>query len=1285
MTVNQDLYNRSVLHLTSLERVYTRLDGMVQRELDQHQRRLQRIIARGLSRDATLELLDRQIIRTYRRLDGLVSKELIDIGRNELGFQTGNLQRSLGNLSKATQPPARGIREQVLAEPLSPPKSTISNKRTFGGWLDGVSRSERRTVDSIVRAGFLSGRSHTQIANDLINTGSVVRSRSDARALVRTAFTQVQTTAAWMTFNNNSDVISGYQWISTLDSRTSDICKSRDKRVFGLNEGVRPPAHFRCRSSIIPVVKSFEELGIPASRKRNVPNRRRSSFNGQVAATTDYDGWLRDQPNNIQDQVLGQQKAELYRRGNLNIRKFIDFNGTGITIGQLRKLDDRSLNSIINDRTIDRGASDESFQIQDTVSKITDLSNNNIGLSLAIGKQANLNRTFGSTPFTRANLEPAYIEYLNTRGQAGRGLYVNRVYDPILGEVEDRKYRAFDTDFFQSEENLLMRAVDNGDILPGELAYIRDQLRQSAPYLEGNQYTIALRTLRLAFERKDFDPSISDFNTYLRTGLSTHSNTFIQGGFRTNVAAIRKSRGRAKSFTEIRASGRMRRRDINRIDESFNTQGRRLSELGEDLPDNLSHLDPAVVSAEIMRIAAVSLNRSLTDVYNTIGRRIYALGDVSVSPLEHIRLGQILATRLLDRTPSYQVIRVRRSPGRDRAITKTDDELTVTEETDVFVLISNDVRIIRYYDNLNEQRIDNNLPTTPGRIKQVSAGDRGLYTDRFDNISPAENTVNARTAAVLNAESAVQLKIDSRLLDIQRRLYEAGFDDHFARLETQRGNSVNQTFGVAELVDGKPFAYDNFLDTRTRTYGNSPYLSHQGTGQQKSLIRFNSRVALGEGGDDRLLRQVGELIEGGDTFEARLLSGQDYRERLVRLGEAIANGDVDAISNRITWWKTDVDFDERELVLQFALEFYDLERHINPRRFGLRSQPRSATTFPSDIFTHDDNTASAIQFAAILTRNARLGRGSNVTSTDRANRPYEDVGSVFANLLRRPEVTRLFSPEALKALESLTPANFLKIAKHPSMTTLYGSTNVGKRSQIVKAFRSIFDDDAELSKLSNLFKYNADSNSDDFSAMARLMTEAIDIEIPEVGALYRWLNNVFGRVQGQAVQWTSPNGTLITRFVARQEVRNIDVEIDGVRTNQRVLLTFDEADSRQQANAAPADFIHHLDADAVHEFHLRRDFDGLTNHDDFAVHAGNADRARRLQRQIIVDTYRDRDLLRELIQELFATGQITELDLEEFLGQLVQGIQVRGRTIIIDPEQGDLDIEDVLDSLYFTS
>ena len=60
-----------------------------------------------------------------------------------------------------------------------------------------------------------------------------------------------------------SGVVSKYQFIATLDERTSEICEDMNLRIFNTKDsqvGVNtPPMHSNCRSTTIPYLEKYAE------------------------------------------------------------------------------------------------------------------------------------------------------------------------------------------------------------------------------------------------------------------------------------------------------------------------------------------------------------------------------------------------------------------------------------------------------------------------------------------------------------------------------------------------------------------------------------------------------------------------------------------------------------------------------------------------------------------------------------------------------------------------------------------------------------------------------------------------------------------------------------------------------------------------------------------------------------------------------------------------------------------------------------------------------------------
>lgn len=173
-----------------------------------------------------------------------------------------------------------------------------------------------------------------------------------AKALVRTSVQNVANLARMETYKENSDVISKIQVLASLDNRTTPICMARSGLVWELETETPvghdepfpgpPPWHYNCRSTLLPITKTFKELAEESGKKLKkkvgeIPPSTQASMDGQVAKTLNYHSWLKKKPKAFQKQVLGKEKYEMFRKGDLNLRDLIDHQtGRSLSLAELR-------------------------------------------------------------------------------------------------------------------------------------------------------------------------------------------------------------------------------------------------------------------------------------------------------------------------------------------------------------------------------------------------------------------------------------------------------------------------------------------------------------------------------------------------------------------------------------------------------------------------------------------------------------------------------------------------------------------------------------------------------------------------------------------------------------------------------------------------------------------------------------------------------------------------------------------------------------------------------------
>jgi SPP1 gp7 family putative phage head morphogenesis protein len=184
------------------------------------------------------------------------------------------------------------------------------------------------------------------IARDLGKVG-LLASTVQLRTLTRTAITETSNYVSNTTYKLYDDVVKGYQYVATLDSRTSLICARLDGKVYSLDNknAPQPPQHFNCRSTTIPVIKSANQLlntknnRLQKRKITGLSDSRRASINGQVPAKTTYPEWLASQPNEVKLAVLGNQKrVNLFNSGKVKFSQFSNKDGKLISLKQLEEL-----------------------------------------------------------------------------------------------------------------------------------------------------------------------------------------------------------------------------------------------------------------------------------------------------------------------------------------------------------------------------------------------------------------------------------------------------------------------------------------------------------------------------------------------------------------------------------------------------------------------------------------------------------------------------------------------------------------------------------------------------------------------------------------------------------------------------------------------------------------------------------------------------------------------------------------------------------------------------------
>lgn len=203
---------------------------------------------------------------------------------------------------------------------------------TINEAIKQFSNKKTKQTIQLITDGVTLGDTTKQIADKVAGLTNTIQ-RRQLDAVVHTAVMHTSSIARNETYKHNDEVIDGWEWVATLDNKTSLVCAGNDGKVFPLNV-VLLPAHYNCRSADIPHIK--DEYKIPGFDG----DRPAIGADGveHVGANKTYGGWLKTQPKEFIDEALGVERSKLFRSGKIKIDQFTDPTGRTYSLMELDRM-----------------------------------------------------------------------------------------------------------------------------------------------------------------------------------------------------------------------------------------------------------------------------------------------------------------------------------------------------------------------------------------------------------------------------------------------------------------------------------------------------------------------------------------------------------------------------------------------------------------------------------------------------------------------------------------------------------------------------------------------------------------------------------------------------------------------------------------------------------------------------------------------------------------------------------------------------------------------------------
>lgn len=457
---------------------------------------------------------------------------------------------------------------------------------------------------------------------------------------------------------------------------------------------------------------------------------------------------------------------------------------------------------------------------------------------------------------------------------------------------------------------------------------------------------------------------------------------------------------------------------------------------------------------------------------------------------------------------------------------------------------------------------------------------------------------------------------------------------------------TSQLLRIAEqFKDYEDIYFPYQLDFRGRMYPIPVLLHPQGSDVAKGLLRFSKGKPIT---DEKSKEWF--YIHGANVFGYDKASYKDRVEWVEKRKSEFITYAQDPFTNR-GWSEADKPFQ----FLAWCFEFSDFNN--NPKEF--------ITKIPIQL----DGTCNGLQHYSALLRDKVSGKAVNLINSEKPNDIYNTVAENLKGKLNELSTNTRNNSSVSDVNNS---RNFLniginrKLTKRPVMVLPYGGSRLSCREYIEEYLK----DNYSSQFLWEHFKTGNNPTDCVYKVslwLSNYLWEAIrdTLKSAIVGMDYiKNLTRVVLKHQSY-LEWYTPMGLLIHQAYQKTKKREIKTELFGKHIKTIFTTEDDGIDKQRQLNGICPNFIHSLDASCLMLWLLKCKEVGINSfmsvHDCYGVLASDTEKSAKLLREAFVEIYK-RPILNDL-----------ETDLSENIEE----------ELPTQPSQGNLNIDDVLDSDYF--
>ena len=1032
----------ATVHRAGMLRLHERnINGKVAQVLSEHEGRLQTIIEKG----GNAKLIDKELKDTFDEVHRVSGQSLIALMKDQASFRWQTMDAAIGKLWRTNRPDKFVPEEFVLKQPLA------DNDTLRQGWTR-ISKAERIRISQVIRRGIANNQTEQEIAV-AIRRGNIHKlTRAQSEALAITAITSVTAQADFAVYEANAGSLAGWQYIAVLDTRTSEICRHRDGKVYTTKQReMLPPAHYRCRSTTVPIFKSYSQFAdMPALgqiRKQNLKKltaKQIAFYDGQTPMRESYDEWIKRQPADIQLKHLGDyEKVRLLNEGKISLDKFDNPEAVGLQelkrltydtpVGDSRRfaiarnvLDAMQLGAVNADQLISDSKlfkTLEDYYLLQSRDLDGNLSLTNYRGALLHTKKAQKRRVLSTLP----------------REDQMR-------FNPITGRYEDTRMYQANPAVYQAA---LRRVDESTEILQRDKDFIHKMMGSLELKMGVNERAVIADNLRIILgrQRKDGQPwgslkgviqaqikyDVTNISEALEIQIRSDSNPFkklLQDAYIDPVLGPVQLQSLHDNFLDnIRARNLWEDRTAPKIASELRPI------FGDAIPYKIKRrLTDRDLQQFYLRVAHRLSYSQLPDrdaMAIDLGRDLYNLANLNGGRNEWYKVGlSVLESKKASKLYKLETYGVQKRRMRSRM---SGQYFGPYYDTQTWTLRVVDPRIQNYTRLQRSVELGLRVSVLEDKNRLVFREgfktyfiDRGVFgyedtripitsTSSFSDFPEA--FIDKEFINALNWASNAKYRVDPDFYDfVDKMIY---FEDD--RGQAKKFNELNE---LRKYLLGRGDTYERFktmawLRRSNSEFSNNPFIDHRARIYDRGLIspqsgetfrpflNTNVEKPLGIDGFRNLQDQTGAFLGGlSEVFEGKFnaltITGRqkiaDYwRKDLVEIGDAILRSkpaDIRFILNHPMVAK--IDGEEQPKFFRLALE----QARVNNYLRGDYSEEALAklSNYKTAFAIEQDASSSGAQIIALTTKNRQLAELSNVVPTDRKKRLYDEIaGKTFSD------------------------------------------------------------------------------------------------------------------------------------------------------------------------------------------------------------------------------------------------------------------------------------------------